>query len=109
MIATGEDGAKIGEAVRIIDGTEGKLGAEGDTLAEAWPKGVTRQERGGEVGGAKFGAGGQRRKRLGGESRREVEIVGFQDVEVVVGRFIRPLEAEGDGKSRHGWQAQNGG
>ena len=46
---------EVGAAIAVRDGGQGELGAESDSLAKPWPEGMTRQERGKEVGGAKFG------------------------------------------------------
>ena len=68
---------------------------------------MTGEEWGEKVGGAEFGTWSQGRKRLCGKSGREVEVEScLQNSEVVLGRFVRPLEAECDGMGGDGRQVQ---
>ena len=69
MIATGEVGADVGEAIRLRDLAEGEFGALGDAVLKAAPEGMRREKRGEKFGGSEFGAWRQGTEGLGADGR----------------------------------------
>ena len=73
MIATGEVGAYVGEAIRLRDLTEREFGTLRDAILEAEPERMRSEVRGEELDREKFGARQQGTERLDTDGRTKVK------------------------------------
>ena len=94
VVATGEVGAYVGEAILLRDLAEGEFGALGDAILEARPERMRREKRGEKFGRPELGTGRHGAERLCANGRPKVERVATKDGEIVGGGFVRPLETE---------------